>query len=92
MKIILNKCQFLIYADCECNLRSVESYEGSYTKKCHDHIPCSFSYKVVCVDDRFTKQIVFYRGKNAAYEFIKAILKKYKYCKKVINILTKIWS
>ena len=24
---------FKIYADFECNLRSVESYEGSYTKK-----------------------------------------------------------
>ena len=24
---------FKIYADCDCNLRGVESYEGSYTKK-----------------------------------------------------------
>ena len=39
----------------ECNLRDVESYEGSYTKKYQDHIPCSFPYKIVCVDDRFTK-------------------------------------
>ena len=31
------------------------------------------------------KPIVVYRGENAAYEFIKAILKEYKYCKKVIN-------
>ena len=76
---------FKIYADFECNLRGVESYEGSYTKKYQDHIPCSFAYKVVCVDDRFTKPIVVYRGENAAYEFIKAILKEYKYCKKVMN-------
>ena len=61
------------YAHFECNLKSVESYEGSYTKKYQDHIPCSFAYKVVCVDDRFTKQIVVYIGENAAYEFIKAI-------------------
>ena len=27
------------------------------TKKYQDHIPCSFAYKVVCVDDRFTKPI-----------------------------------
>ena len=54
-------------------------------KKCQDHIPCSFAYKVVCVDDRFTKRIVVYRCKNVAYEFIKAILKEYKYCKKVIK-------
>ena len=76
---------FKIYADFECNLRGVESYEGSYTKKYQDHIPCSFAYKVVCIDDRFTKPIVVYRGENAAYEFIKAILKEYKYCKKVMN-------
>ena len=54
-------------------------------KKYQDHIPCSFAYKVVCVDDRFTKPIVVYRGENAAYEFIKAILKEYKYCRKVMN-------
>ena len=42
------------------------------------HIPCSFAYKVVCIDDRFTKPIV-------AYEFIKAILKEYKYCTKIMN-------
>ena len=76
---------FKIYADFECNLRGVESYEGSYTKKYQDHIPCSFAYKVVCVNDKFTKRIVVYRGENATYEFIKAILKEYKYCKKVMN-------
>ena len=34
---------FKIYADFECNLRSVESYEGSYTKKYLDHVPCRFA-------------------------------------------------
>ena len=58
-----------------------------------DHVPCSFAWKVVCIDDRFSKPIVVFRGKNAAWEFIKAILKEYEYCnKKWINILTKIWS
>ena len=54
-------------------------------KKYQDHIPCSFAYKVVCIDDRFTKPIIIYRGENAAYEFIKAILEEYKYCKKIIE-------
>ena len=54
-------------------------------KKYQDRVPFSFTYKVVCVDDRFTKSIVVYRGKNAAYEFIKAILNEYEYCKKVMN-------
>ena len=76
---------FKICADCECNLRGVECFEGSYIKKHQDHIPCSFAYKVVSVDDRFTKRIFVYRGENAAYELIKAILTEDKYCKKVIN-------
>ena len=76
---------FEIYADFECNLRFVESDKGSDTKTYQDHIPCNFAYKVVCVDDKFTKQIVVYRAENAAYESIKAIIKEYKYCKKVMN-------
>ena len=42
-----------------------------------------FAYKLVCDDDKFSKPIVVFRGENAAYEFDKAILKEYKYCKKV---------
>ena len=72
---------FKIYADFECNLKNVEVYEGPYTKKYHNHIPRSYAYNIVCIDDRFSKSIVIYRGENAAYEFIKAILKEHKYCK-----------
>ena len=53
-------------------------------KKYQDHVPCSFAYKVVCIDDRFSKPIVAFRIENAAYEFIKAILKEY-YCKQKGN-------
>ena len=76
---------FKIYANFECNLKSVESYKGFYSKKYQDHVPCSFPYKLVCVGDKFTKSIVVFRGENTAYEFIKVILKEYEYCKKVIK-------
>ena len=76
---------FEIYADSECNLKSVESYEGSYSKKYQDHIPCSFAYNLVCVDDELIKPIVVFRGENAAYKFIEAILKEYQYCKKAMK-------
>ena len=72
---------FKIYADFECNLKSAEVYEGSCTKKYQDHIPHSF----LCINDRFSKPIVVFRGENAPYEFIKAILKEHRYCKKVIK-------
>ena len=52
-------------------------------KKNQDHIPCSFAYKFVCVDDKFSKSIVVSRGKNATYKFIKAILREYEHCKKL---------
>ena len=72
---------FKIYADCGCILKSVKS-KGFYTEKYQDHIPCSFSYKLVCVDNKFSKPTVVYRGENAAYRFIKAILEEYDYCTK----------
>ena len=47
---------FKIYADFECLLKRVKSSDksnGSYTEKYQDHIPCSFTYKVVCVHNKF---------------------------------------
>ena len=41
---------FKICADFECDLEGVEIYEGSYSKKYQEHIPCSFAHKVVCID------------------------------------------
>ena len=74
-----------IYFDFQCILKSVESYEGSCSKKYQDHVPCSFAYKLNCVDNKFSKAIILYRGENAAYKFIEAILKEYEYCKKVMK-------
>ena len=76
---------FKIYADFECNLKNVECYEGTDTQKYHENVPCSYAYKVVCIDDKYSKPIVVYRGVNAAYEFIKAILKERKCCKKIMK-------
>ena len=76
---------FKIYADFECNLKNVKCCEGTCTKKYHEHVPCSYAYQVVCIDDKFSKPIVVARGENAAYEFIKAILKERKYCKKIMK-------
>ena len=76
---------FKIYADFEFNLKETEIYEGSCTKKYHNYVSCSCAFKVVCIDNRFSKSIVVHRGKNAAYEFIKIILKEYKYCKNIMK-------
>ena len=34
---------FKIYAEFECSLKIVVSYEGSYEEKYRDHFPCSFA-------------------------------------------------
>ena len=68
---------FKIYADFECILRKVEcdsiKSDSSYTEKYQSHIPCSFAYKVVCIDNKFIKKVVIYRGKNAVYKFTEVI-------------------
>ena len=77
-----------IYGDFECILKKVESSDknnGSYTEKYQDHIPCSFAYKIVCIDNKFSKKVVLYRGKNAVYRFIEGILNEHDYCKKIIK-------
>ena len=73
---------FKVYVDFECNLESVESYEGSYSKKYQDHVPCSFAYKLVCVDDKFIKPIVVFRGKMLLMNFLKQFLKSMSTAKK----------
>ena len=83
---------FKIYTDFQCilhptSLKRVKSSDknGSYTEKYQDHIPCSFAYKVPCVDNRFSKVVVMYKGKNAAYKFIEAVLEEYDYCKRIMK-------
>ena len=57
----------------------------SYARKYQDHIPCSFAYKFVCIDNKFSKDVVLYRGKNAVLKFIKCIFKEYGYCRSVVK-------
>ena len=50
---------FKICADFECNLKNVECYEGAYTKKYHEHVPCSYAYKVVVLTTYLVSQLLF---------------------------------
>ena len=82
---------FKIYADFECifkkSKRSGEALDenSSWSVKMEDHVPCGFRYKVVCIDDEFTKDVVVYRGKECAEKFIEAILREFEYCKSVVK-------
>ena len=80
---------FKIYADFECVLKNLDNgtiNNGiSYTRKYQNHIPCSFAYKVVCVDNKYSKKIILYRRRNTVNKFINLILNEYSYCRKIMK-------
>ena len=39
----------------------------------------------MCVDDKYSKDTVLYRGKNAVCKFIQSIFREYSYCKSVMK-------
>ena len=39
----------------------------SYTNKCKKHVACSYGYKLVCADDKFSKLFKSYLGEDAVY-------------------------
>ena len=60
---------FVIYADFEAITQKIDSCqpndERSYTERYQKHIDCGYSFKVVCCyDDKFSRPIQLYRGKN----------------------------
>ena len=96
---------FKVYVDLECIMKRVKNTDRGdtddnawYTEKYQKHIPCSFTYKVVCVEDKFSKPVALYKGKNAVNKFITTIFEEYKYCKKVMkkkfnkNLVWKRWT
>ena len=80
---------FKIYAYFECILNSfdvgIDNDCFSYTKKYQNHGPYSFAYKVVCVDNKFSKDVALYRGKDAVFKFIRSIFKEYGHCRSAMK-------
>ena len=66
-------------------LVQVVMIDSTWCVKEQDHVPCGFGYKVVCVDDKFTKDVVVYRGKDCVRKFITNILDEYEYCRCVFR-------
>ena len=82
---------FKIYVHFELVLEKIHNYDRgkntSYTEKYQDHISCNFAYKVVCIDDKFSKPVVIYREKMKSITLSKQLLKN-----KEKSILIKILS
>ena len=73
----------------ECNLEKIHingrDKNISYNEKYPNHLPFSFVYKLICMDDTFRKPVVLYRGKSSIYKLIEAILEEYEHCKQMIK-------
>ena len=80
-----------IYADFECNLRGVESYEGPYTKKYQYHVLFILLTKLFVLVIRLLSQLLFLEVKmllmNLSKQFLRSVTTAKK---KLTNTLTKI--
>ena len=62
-----------------------QNRDKSCTNKHQKHVACSYGYKLVCVDDKFSKPFKAYLGIDTFYNFINSMIEK---CLKK-SILTK---
>ena len=51
----------------------------SHPKKYKKDAACSYGYKLVCVDDKFSKPFKSYLGEDVVYNFINSMVKENKY-------------
>ena len=68
-----------------------QNLEEPYTNKYPKHIGCSYDYKLVCVDDKFSKDFKTYLEQDAEDNFINNMVEESKYRSNVIKktILTR---
>ena len=74
----------MIYANFESILvaenNGKQSPEESEMNKHQKYIACSYGYKLVSADDKFSKPFkTTYLGKDAVYNFINSMMKESKY-------------
>ena len=62
--------------------------EERYTKKYQKYVACSYGYKWVRVDDKFSKPFKYYLVHHTVYNFIN-VIKNSKYFKKEIVMARK---
>ena len=87
------KSPFLIYADFESILvpedNGKQNPNESYTSKYQKHVPCSYGYKLACVDDKFSNLFESYFGEDGICSFISSMIEESKYfsgvMKKIFN-------
>ena len=68
----------MVYADFESTLvpedNGKQNTEESYMNKHQKHIAFSYGFKLVCVDDKFSKPFQIYFAEDAVYNFINSMI------------------
>ena len=57
-----------------------QNSEESYTNKYQKYVACSYDYKLVRVDDQFSKTFISYLSEDAVYNFTNSMIEESKYC------------
>ena len=56
-----------------------QNLDEHYTNQNQKHVACSHGYKLVCVNDKFSKSFKYYLNEDAVYNFINSMVEKSKY-------------
>ena len=59
--------------------------ESKIQRMYQKHVACSYGYKLVCVDDKFSKPFKWYLGKDAVYNFVSSMIEESKYCSDIMK-------
>ena len=72
------KSPFMIYGDFESILFAEDNGNQNsnelYTNKYQKDVACSYGYKLVCIDGKFSYPFKSYLGKDAFYNFINTMI------------------
>ena len=79
----------ITYADFESILvpeaNGKQNLEEFHTNKHQKHIVWSYGYKLLCVNDKFSKLFKTYLVDDAVYNFINSMIEESTYCSNVIK-------
>lgn len=60
------------------------SDKKSYTESNQKHTDCGYAYKLdCCYDNKYSKPLEIYSGKNALYHFMEEMLNVVRYCDEI---------
>ena len=72
------KSPFMVYADFESILVPEDNGKQNpnelYSNKYENNIACSYGYKLVCIEEKFSKPFKSYLGEDAVYNSISSMI------------------